>query len=639
MWSLWLSLCLLGLVIAVLDNTNATAGTVDNRFTNHGVAAPFSTHRGIVATKDGQGRNIVLLWLYDHRGCYGLLLIDAETGKSEVFPTPFSWGGDAPYASILSSENKLYSHFGSHFVEFDPVKRAFTFVRKTAPQMAMSMTEDDEGVIWSATYPQCGIVAYNPKTGEFKDFGHVHKENWAQYPRSIAADDTGWVYFAIGFTRSHILALNPKTGEVKPMIDESERRQGMAFVFRATNGKVYGQPLQSEKDNWFEFHKGVARKVGELPKDVKPKPYISGSQGLFHRDFSDGNRIRNLDLSERVLVVEDPKTGASKTVRFDYPSEGGHIMGVAVAPDGSICGGTAFPFYAFRYDPKTDKWERHPCYGQWNTVVRQGDRFFIGTYTDGGLLEWNTFAQWTGTVKGDPQSNPRFLTSASPDPDIGRPHELLAHPDGKTLILAGTPAYGYTGGGLLFWDRQTQNRILLRHSDILPDHSTMSLIALPDSKLLGGTTTAPGTGGERKAKQAELYLLDMASKKVIWHEPVLEGVQEYTDLCYDERNGMVYGFADRRKFFVFDPKARKVVHVRETDPCAGYQQGPRVFVVAPDKRVFVLFVKGIAVVDPKTFELKLLANSPVPITAGGDYLDDRIYFASGSRLYSFRLTE
>lgn len=638
MWSLWLSLCLLGLVIAVLDNTNATAGMVDNRFTNHGVAAPFSTHRGIIATKDRQGRNIVLLWLYDHRGCYGLLLIDAETGKSEVFPTPFSWGGDAPYASILSSENKLYSHFGSHFVEFDPVKRAFTFVRKTAPQMAMSMTEDDEGVIWSATYPQCGIVAYNPKTGEFRDFGHVHKENWAQYPRSIAADDTGWVYFAIGFTRSHILALNPKTGEVKPMIDESKRRQGMAFVFRATNGKVYGQPLQGKKDNWFEFHKGVARKVGELPKDVKPKPYISGSQGLFHRDFPEGNRIRNLDLSERVLVVEDPKTGESKTVQFDYPSEGGHIMSVASAPDGSICGGTAFPFYAFRYNPKTDRWQRYPCYGQWNTVARQGERFFIGTYTDGGLLEWNTFAQWTGTVKDDPKSNPRFLTSVSPNPDIGRPHELLAHPDGKTLVLAGTPAYGYTGGGLLFWDRQTQTRALLRHTEILPDHSTMSLVALPDGTLFGGTTTAPGTGGERKAKQAELYLLDMVSKKVIWHEPVLEGAQEYTDLCYDERNGMVYGFADRRRFFVFDPKTRRIVNIRETEPCA-YQQGPRVFVIAPDKRVFILFVKSIAVVDPKTFELKLLANSPMPITAGGDYLDGRIYFASGSRLYSFRLVE
>jgi hypothetical protein len=117
----------LPVVVAMANGSGTPTSSVNGLFTNHGVAAPFSTHRGIVATQDGQKRNIVLVWLYDHRGCYALLLIDAETGKSEEFPTPFPYGGDAPYASILSSANRLYSHFGSHFVEFDPAKRAFTW--------------------------------------------------------------------------------------------------------------------------------------------------------------------------------------------------------------------------------------------------------------------------------------------------------------------------------------------------------------------------------------------------------------------------------------------------------------------------------------------------------------------------------
>jgi hypothetical protein len=53
--------------------------------------------------------------------------------------------------------------------------------------------------------------------------------------------------------------------------------------------------------------------------------------------------------------------------------------------------------------------------------------------------------------------------------------------------------------------------------------------------------------------------------------------------------------------------------------------------------MFVLFVRSIAEVDPKTFALRLLVQTPVPITAGGDYLDGRLYFASGSHLWSFRL--
>ena len=110
-------------------------------------------------------------------------MIDAETGKSKEFPIPFPTGGDGPFASVLSSANKFYTHFGSHFTEFDPVKGEFTFYRKTVPQMAMGMTEDDNGVIWSVTYPNSGVASYNPKTGEFKDYGHVYRQNWRQYQR------------------------------------------------------------------------------------------------------------------------------------------------------------------------------------------------------------------------------------------------------------------------------------------------------------------------------------------------------------------------------------------------------------------------------------------------------------------------
>src|SRR4051812_14568349 len=181
----------------------AAAGSTDlgHGFTDYGVAAPISNHRGTVATVDADGRNVVLQWLMDHRGGYELLLLDATTGKAEEFEMPFKLSQfDAPYASILSGGNKFYTHLDSHFVEFDPVKRAFTFCHETAPQMAMGMTEDDNGVIWSVTYPQSGVVSFNPKTKEFKDYGQVYKQNWPQYQSYVAADDAGFIYFGIGRT-------------------------------------------------------------------------------------------------------------------------------------------------------------------------------------------------------------------------------------------------------------------------------------------------------------------------------------------------------------------------------------------------------------------------------------------------------
>lgn len=633
-----------GAVTLLLAAASAAGSTEDlgNGFLHHGVATPVSQHRGIVATVDGDGRNVVLVWLFDLRGGYALLMIDAETGKSQEFPMPFPPGGDCPYASILSSGNRYYTHFNSNFVEFDPVKRAFTFHHATTPRMAMGMTEDDNGVIWSVSYPQSGVVSFNPKTGEFKDYGSVHQENWLQYQRHVAADDTGWIYFGIGPTTSHVIGFDPRTGKAKPMIPESERVRGAGEVFRDLNGKVYGSPGTAAdrpgggKEIWYELHNGEARRIGERPA-IQRKPIITSSQGLFHAEFPDGKRLAKCDTVERTLTVHDPKSDTAKQVTFDYHSEGAHLMGVAVAPDGTICGGTAFPMRFFSYDPQADKWVNRECYGQWNTIARQGDRFFVGGYGGGFLLEWNPARPWVATEKGKQDTNPTYLTDCTPA--INRPHDLLAHPDGKTLVLAGTPDYGFTGGGLLLWDRSTKKATLLQHADILPLHATMSLAALPGGKLLGGTTTSPGTGGEKKATQAELYIMDMQTKKLEWHEALFAGAQDYSDLCPGP-DGLIYGVVDRARFFVFDPAKRKVVYERETQAQFGLtnsQQGPRVFVTDPQGAIYMLFVKAICRVEPGTFEIKLLAESPVTVGAGGDYHKGRIYFAGGSHLYSYKV--
>jgi hypothetical protein len=624
-------------VVSAFGLAPAKTKDLGGGFLDHGVAAPNSCHRGTVATVDGEGKPIVLVWLMDHRGTYALLWIDAEKGGAREFPVPFPLG-DNPFASVLSRANKFYSHFGSHFVEFDPAQRKFTFWRKTVPQMAMSMTEDDRGMIWSATYPQSGVASFDPQTGEFRDYGHVYQQDWAQYPRSVAVDDSGWVYLGVGSAACQILMFDPKTAKASPLLAEAQRRHGYGEVHAGMDGKVYGQPLAGGEDNWHCFHQGRAVKVGKRPP-FRKKLIIAGSQGLFHDRFPDGRRIVTLDLIERRLVIEDPKTKQRTTLRFDYQSEGAHVMGLAAAPDGTICGGTAFPMRFFRYDPRQDQWTDREAFGQWNTVARQGDRFFAGIYGGGGLLEWNPAAPWVDTVPGRPGCNPRFLDKC--EPTINRPHDLLAHPDGHTLVLAGTPGYGLTGGGLMIWDRRGERKTVLTDRQLIPDQSTMSLVALEGSRLLGGTTTSPGTGGRRKAEQAELYVFDMAQGRIEWHEPVLPGVREYTDLCLGS-DGAVRGIADGTTFFVFDPAQRKLLH-RQTLQApltrAVSHQGPRAFVRSADGTTYLLMVGGIARIDPAAWKIHLVAKSPVPVTAGGDFLDGRIYFASGSHVVSYHLTQ
>ena len=365
------------LAVTAVGSSWAATDDLGNGYLHHGVATPVSNHRGTVATVDGEGNNIVLVWLFDHRGGYALLEIEAATGLTREVPMPFEPGGDCPYASILSSGNKFYTHFNSHFTEYDPVKGEFTFTSGTAPQMAMGMTEDDNGVIWSVTYPNSGVVSFNPATREFKDYGHVYSQNWAQYQRYVAADDAGWIYFGIGSTASQIIAFDPETATAIPIIPEEKRIKGTGVVQRDMNGKVYG----NSGDLWYELYKGEAT---EIPKPaISAKPIITSHQGLFHRTFPDGRILETCDLTERVLEIKDPATGDVTRFSFDYSSEGAHIMGMTAASDGTVCGGTAFPMRFFSYNPKTDEWINRDAYGQWNTVVTQGDAFLVGGYMAG----------------------------------------------------------------------------------------------------------------------------------------------------------------------------------------------------------------------------------------------------------------
>jgi hypothetical protein len=59
--------------------------------------------------------------------------------------------------------------------------------------------------------------------------------------------------------------------------------------------------------------------------------------------------------------------------------------------------------------------------------------------------------------------------------------------------------------------------------------------------------------------------------------------------------------------------------------------------MGPKKEMYLLFEKGIGHIEPGSFNVSMVAKSPVPINAGGDFLDGYIYFVSGSHLCSFKL--
>lgn len=604
-----------------------------NRFTDHGVASPIGQHRGIVATTDANGRDIVLLWLFDHRGGYGLLWIDVETGESEQFDMPFP-PGDAPYASLLSSTNKFYTLFKGHFVEFDPFKKKFTAAYPTHGA-AMALTEDDQGVIWATTYPKCGLTAYDPEKATFTDYGFVNDENWLQYPRTIACDKEGWVYTGIGYTNSQIVAFNPRTKETRHLLQDDQRKQGAALVYRNQDGNVYGQSLSSDAEPWLKISSGKVQVIDRHTQD--PVPYIAGSQTLFHRNFKSGKKIKDLDLIKSTLTIADTTGQAFKSVPFNYKSEGAIIMGVAAGPDKKIYGGTTFPMRQFSFNPSSGEWKNFEAYGQFNTLESDEKQLYIGGYPGGFLLQWDPKLPFQTTKPDVIEGNPRYLGSAKPD--VYRPFRILIHPYDDTVICTGSPAYGQTGGGMMIWNKKLGEMRVLNDRQLIPNQSTMSLVALNKRVLLGGTTTQPGTGGEKKAQEAVLYLFE--KDQITWNKALIPGAQQYNDLI-QLPNGKIAGFADQRQFFVFDYPTRTIEYQIDTEKDLNLgrtvlEQGPRIFVKAPNNLIYVLFRKGIALLNPRNYQLELIAEAPQPIRAGGAYLDGSLWFVCESHLWSYRI--
>ena len=142
----------------------------------------------------------------------------------------------------------------------------------------------------------------------------MHEENWPQYQRSVAADDTGWIYFGIGNTASQIIAFDPKTGKATAMIPEERAYGARAASIGTWTARSMARPLPARTGT--SSTGGDARKIGGHESPGGTSPSSPSSQGLFHRQFPDGKRCKRCDLTERGHGGEGPEDRATRTAQL-----------------------------------------------------------------------------------------------------------------------------------------------------------------------------------------------------------------------------------------------------------------------------------------------------------------------------------
>ena len=590
-------------------------------FVDHGIPTPVAQTRGVVSTVDQSGQDVILTWLQDWRGGYAILMVNAETGASQQFDVPFKPDGDEPSAIYLSSKNRLYTLFNSQFVEFDVASKRFTFHGKVNGKTAMSLTEDKDGRIWAATYPNNQLVSFNPQNSSLQNHGQLAKESWTQYPRSIAVDAHGWVYVGSGLAASQIYAYNIQSHATQALLSSSQRVSGTAVVTQSQSNVVYARNGRQQ----FMLTNGKASGLS-AGAQVAESNLKGGAQNLVDREFPSGRRLVSVDMHDRTLVTRDA-SGQQKTVKFNYTTQGAALTFVCATGDNKVCGGTRFPMHTFYYNAGDNKFDSKQLPRQPNVMAALGSRLYVAAYPDGKLFQESE------------NGKNEFSEVLNAYPSINRPHAMLIMGGGSQIALAGTPEYGTTGGGMMFWNRSSGQKSRIDHWHLVPNHSVQAMIELSNGMLLGGTTVAPGTGGVTKATDSsELFLVDANTHEVRWRGAPVPGAKTITDLMVGA-DGLVYGLADSVDLFVFNPNNRQVVSVNRFSKDLGpsvYAQGTRAFVKGADGSIYVLLYNGIGKVDTKAHTVSRVVSSPVRITVGGAAANGRIYFGSNNHLYSWK---
>lgn len=610
------------LLVLVMLYLLATHAHAEGGFMDHGPTLPVAALRGAIALQNTRGENLVIACSMDTSPQGWILVTNIDTGGSRQVWVPPQYPNSPPYGSILGSNGKFYTCEGPTFLEFDPDVGDWTFHRQTEDGCFIGATEGPDGTIYFGGCPGTHLIAFDPKSRELTDYGRMDPTE--QYLSYLAADRAGWIYCGIGTARENLVAFYPKTRERRQLLPEEGRQIGTVTVEPGIDGRAYA----AVRGQHYRLFEGQATPIpAEAVAPRAPIHNINWGQTLSL--LPDGRVIHQYNMPEKFLEIADPKAGRIQRIPIDYQGDGSRMTLITAGPGGKIYGGTAYPCCIVTYDPESGGPVRRLGDRYWHSMAISGTKIAAGRYAGGYLDLYDTAQPWR-IAEDEQQCNPRCV--AQYHPDINVPIATVFHPDGRHVVTAGLPGYGYRGGGLAIYDLETGRSELFTHKELIPEHSIVSLRVLPDGNLIGGTSTHGGHGTEAMPGEAQLVIFDWQARKITFHSPVVPGATTLHNLELGS-DGLVYGLTDNAILFVFDPAARRVVH-RESLTAYGtvmYHAMTR----ATDGNIYAVMGQALLRIRPGSKRAEKLANAPAPITNGIAVVGGRVYFICTSHLWSY----
>jgi len=568
-------------------------------------------------TRDPDGHDIA--WAaYEAEDKHAIVGVRLDNG--DVIWLETTRFGRSHIQTTKAADGNLYAYTGNpgRFLKYDAVKRELVTLGVPAKPASywIGSAVGPDGRFYVGTYPQTALVRCDPRTGKVDSLGRLSDDPKECYIIHPAISDDNVVYCPVGLHHRELWAVDAVTGEKKQILPAGlTKAQGAPSVWVADDGQVYGR---AGGTTFLCRRDGIT--VGKpKPPRRPPNPLQTGDKVI--SNIGEDGRIKITDTTAKAVSFLQ--------TRFEGSPR--QIFSVGCERDGCIYGGTVFPAFSFRYDPRTGDMTnfgiltRGPI--QVYDVVNHSKGLFLSSYMNASV---DFFDPSKPIRKPD---NPRHVVTL---PGQERPVQLTLGPDG--MIYTGTfPSKGRLGGALLRVNPDDFSH--KTWTNVITNQSLHRLASLPQTgELLITTSISGGSSAIPTEKEACIFLWNCKQEKAVFTAQPLPGTKTYGAVVR-AANGLVYGLGSGNKFYVFDPVARKTVFTGVL-PVKGLHYpeladepfGPRGL-------IYGLGEDAIIAIDPTDHSVKVVARDPSLKRTHGFCIarDEMLYFSSGSRLMRCRL--
>lgn len=545
-----------------------------------------------------------------------------------------SWGvATAPDGSVY-----VTSYVGGQMWRLPPGGEELQSLGRPLPTTSFLWRADvdDSGRVYTGTFEgyasgsdrAAHLTAWDPESEQWHDYGSFGEEY--QYVRTVSVvGKTAYVGLGSQAAMFEVdLESGTKTEISLPegitncsFVRETDEAAGLLFVRIAKCDEVdsAGFVYDPETGEWIdEIPEYYGQDVFQAERDGHV--YLAAAGELNAYDVSAGTLTttnfqlssgRGIGATDQGLLFGadvdgsvwhyDPATGDGTRSQPDG-LEGTPVKTrrIATGPDGRIYATGYFSGGLASFDTESDAWEFNSWRHQGEQMVTHDGLLYIGVYPGAEIYSFNPFEEFG---KGNPE--PVFSLD-------GQDRPIAMASAGEYLAVGTVAEYGQLDGMVALYNPDTEE--IHEFREIVGEQS-ISALAYRDGVLYGGTSDRGGGGTTPTNSQAQIFAIDVETKKVLWIKDAPEAHKQVSALTVDD-DGYLWGVTVGTVFRA-DAESGEIVRAVEyfpenwPDRASTYSRLGSIYIDDADGHVYASTSGNALRIDPQTWE-----NTAPPLVQG-----------------------